>query len=207
MNYIQLYKCNAFLLYLLPISPHDSSHIHYSLLYVPLKVVIIHWLQFMMFIYFWIWCHSLECGHSIRYHTFKENCPFLLQKPSTIHKSLVSGRGSCMLSHNRLESWLASSCAGTHRYCEFMSLIMSRRFHLVMVLPDLWLLQSFCSIFWDNPNSRGRSVIKMSQVSSELHSLLFSGLCPFVMFDVAYHLLLQKILCWGSRVALNPVQG
>jgi hypothetical protein len=62
---------------------------------------------------------------------------------------------------------------------------MSRRFHLVMVLPDLWLLQSFCSFFHSGPWALWSwcdiDIHFVDEASTDIHSLPFDKLCISVL--------------------------
>lgn len=85
--------------------------------------------------------------------------------------------------------------------------VMSRWWFGSISLQSLALTLSLLHFLRWSPKPWRSSIIKMSQFSSELHNLLFSGLCPVVRFYVNYHLLLKNNSLQRTKSCTNHHSG
>lgn len=130
-------------------------------------------------IYSRVWGHSIECSWP-RSHTLRESWHSFLQKPSTVHSFPVRIGSSWIPSHSAVQCWLAWSCVALMQTttCEFMSSVSLSCLEdcAILVLPDLWLLQSFCFLYHDDPWALWRGVIQMLHLWLSFDQLWFPAL-------------------------------
>lgn len=168
--------------------------------------LITHQLQFVLFIYFWMWDHPVE--HDIRNYILKENWLSLHQKPSTVHSSFIREKATEHPDHPCWNvGWLGHvSCRQQQGLValEASGPLMSRRCCFAPVPPSLWLLPtSYSSSTGVLKLWRGGCDVDVSFVA-EGYSRFFSALWPVELRAICpLHRETSRMRCCESCINLQ----
>lgn len=147
-------------------------------------------LQFILFIFFWVWDDPQECGQFINLlDTLKDTLKFPSISSHQLSRVPQSGVRAHIL-FSMLDCWLTWSWVGSHSCCE------SRRTEALFCLEDTGLLQFFLTrassnlpgplVLYD-PRTSGIGVLLMVHLWLSIHTLIFCTLtaCTFLHWSPA----------------------